>query len=590
MLKSVKITIALGLPLWLCAWDSFTLQRPVIGYALQQSPLELRPLLGVPGAAVFGNPLALPSKIARLRLAPGQQYAIIERAENLPAALILNGTELGGIVPIPGAVRGLDFVSFSPSGRSAVLVSQSSGRLQVFTGLPETPHLLQEIDLGMLPDLPANAGISDNAGSVLLSSRGAVYLLLPDNSTSIVLSVTQPASIAFLPASTTSAIGDPGTGSLYIFQRPAPGIVARLLTSGLPSLGQIAASGDGQILYVTDTQGQRIWSVNVASGSLRQFDLQVKASTLDRLRNVDMFLVSSESRLPAWIFYRQGEDARAVFVPATTSARLIERVPTDVIASTATANATPVNPNSRPSNEILTVNALDSPAIITPALPDGMVNAAYMTTSLQAQGGIAPYTWTAIGLPAGLSLNSPGVLSGTPTAAGMFNVTVKVIDSSTPQQMASKTYTLSVGLTAAPAFTLAVSAQPASITDQPRLTLTLSQSYPLPLQAVLTLSFTPNAAGLPSRAICRTVVTPARHSSFHLAVYPQPSRYRRIPQLRRYQAFKWETWLEQLPLPWQACWHLATRACSSLARCPLLPLQYPVWPLSSHRGLCKSRT
>lgn len=49
-----------------------------------------------------------------------------------------------------------------------------------------------------------------------------------------------------------------------------------------------------------------------------------------------------------------------------------------------------------------------------------------------------------------------------------------------------------------PTFALTVNQQPATITDQPSVTLTLSQPFSSPLTAVVTLSFTPNAAGLPS--------------------------------------------------------------------------------------------
>jgi hypothetical protein len=74
-------------------------------------------------------------------------------------------------------------------------------------------------------------------------------------------------------------------------------------------------------------------------------------------------------------------------------------------------------------------NSSGSPlSITTDNLPDGAQNVAY-STPVTADGGASPYTWSATGLPDGLSMSSDGSISGTPTAAGTFTVTVTVTDS-----------------------------------------------------------------------------------------------------------------------------------------------------------------
>lgn len=67
--------------------------------------------------------------------------------------------------------------------------------------------------------------------------------------------------------------------------------------------------------------------------------------------------------------------------------------------------------------------------ITTTALSDATDGEAY-SASLQATGGIAPYTWSiaAGALPAGLSLAADGTLSGTPTEQGSFDFTAQVTD------------------------------------------------------------------------------------------------------------------------------------------------------------------
>jgi hypothetical protein len=90
-----------------------------------------------------------------------------------------------------------------------------------------------------------------------------------------------------------------------------------------------------------------------------------------------------------------------------------------------------------------------SPASLLP----GTLNAAYTPTTISASGGLPPYTWTATGLPSGLSIAiATGVISGTPTAdAGSpYSVIVTVTDST--------------GKTANMSYTLAVEASPVTIT------------------------------------------------------------------------------------------------------------------------------
>ena len=72
--------------------------------------------------------------------------------------------------------------------------------------------------------------------------------------------------------------------------------------------------------------------------------------------------------------------------------------------------------------------------ILTTTLPNATINVLYPSQTLVAFGGIGPYSWTTTTgtLPAGLSLSSAGVISGTATTAGSSTFTVQVTDSTTP--------------------------------------------------------------------------------------------------------------------------------------------------------------
>ena len=74
-----------------------------------------------------------------------------------------------------------------------------------------------------------------------------------------------------------------------------------------------------------------------------------------------------------------------------------------------------------------------TPAVAIPTATCVTISASQFTaiapaTLVGAGGTGSPYTFTATGLPSGLSISSAGVISGTPTVSGTFNYTVTIKD------------------------------------------------------------------------------------------------------------------------------------------------------------------
>jgi hypothetical protein len=78
------------------------------------------------------------------------------------------------------------------------------------------------------------------------------------------------------------------------------------------------------------------------------------------------------------------------------------------------------------------------------APPDGTNGAEYPNFKFTATGGYLPLTWkvTAGALPTGLTLSADGWLTGTPTAAGSFPISVTVTDSAPTAAMNSAAFTV----------------------------------------------------------------------------------------------------------------------------------------------------
>jgi hypothetical protein len=123
----------------------------------------------------------------------------------------------------------------------------------------------------------------------------------------------------------------------------------------------------------------------------------------------------------------------------------------------------------------ITINASTTTvSVSTKSLPSGQQNVVY-SSSLSASGGTAPYSWSVASgqLPAGITLSSGGVFSGTPTASGTSYFTIKVVDSSSPTQ------TTSVNLS----IVIAAAVQPLQITTSTLPAAATSTTYSADLSA-----------------------------------------------------------------------------------------------------------
>lgn len=93
--------------------------------------------------------------------------------------------------------------------------------------------------------------------------------------------------------------------------------------------------------------------------------------------------------------------------------------------------------------------------LATTPLPGATVGQAYSANPVTAQGGASPYSYTATGLPAGLSIAATtGQITGTPTTAGMSSVVIRVTDAA---GQTATTAALSLVVAAAPSSALTIS-------------------------------------------------------------------------------------------------------------------------------------
>lgn len=126
-----------------------------------------------------------------------------------------------------------------------------------------------------------------------------------------------------------------------------------------------------------------------------------------------------------------------------SSGGLVSGAPTTAGTSSFTVEVTdsavPVSTDTQLLDIVITTVTIQT----TSPLPNGSVNQAYNET-LTATNGTSPYTWnvSAGALPAGLSLSSAGVISGTPTTDGQSTLTIRAVDANS--EAATKIFTVTI--------------------------------------------------------------------------------------------------------------------------------------------------
>jgi hypothetical protein len=309
---------------WLNAQQG-TLTGPVAGFVFDNFAQVLRPIKGVPGASLFGDPVAFGLPVSAVYAAPRQDSAIVVGVDQSLHLFLLNGgspseVSLGGFSVLP------ERVIFSPSGTAVALIS--SGSAHVLTGLPSAPTQfgsvkVESTTVAMMTGAhsartfssPAMA-LSDDGTYLLTVADGSARLLSIHGENRKLIAAQASALVAFAAGGHDAAVVDSLTGVTLI--RDAAGAAGTQLLAvpddGLAGPAGLAFSQDETTLYVASGTAQSVAVFNLAAASRSAVTCACTPSTLAPLGNV--FRLTEFTTGPLWLFDGTSATPRTVFVPA----------------------------------------------------------------------------------------------------------------------------------------------------------------------------------------------------------------------------------------------------------------------------------
>jgi len=286
---------------------------PTLGYAYDPGSRAIRPVLGIPGAAMLGAPLRTRFQPASAAVSPSQDYAFA-LSPGAGVRLVRWNAGRSSVIPVEDAIASPDRIAFSPSGAAAILYDSATGRMQALTGLPDSPAL-QEIQPAGSPAAGAFA-IADNATIVLATSSG-VLVIGPGSSSSPLPLPGSVAVIAFLRGS-LDLLAVTHSGDLYVAKNINGNLdIHQIYTGDEQTASPVAVqfSPDGATAFAANTAGI-LSTIDLNTGSIAAVSCQCAPTGLEPFGRAGLFRITEISARPLLLF--DGAGNRLWFVPAET--------------------------------------------------------------------------------------------------------------------------------------------------------------------------------------------------------------------------------------------------------------------------------
>lgn len=296
---------------------------PVLGYVVD-SAHQVRPVIGVVGAASVGNSIDLGFDVTQAAVPPNHDYILATAdGSNWPILLQVSG---GALTPQwfafaqsntdPAAF--IDRVALSPTGSAAALFSSAQGRIYVFTNLSRAAVAYGLIDVSGLGAVTA-VGVSDDGKKVAIGvsdgQHGALYVSINGRPPFPAATLSHPVAIAFLRKSSNAVVADDQQNTVYIVLGEHAFPIASA-SNGVATPVAVAASNDNQRIFVANSQTGSVMTISLGGNAADPVYCNCNLTGLYPTNTDSVFRLTDFSGSPVLLFDASRAAPRITFVPA----------------------------------------------------------------------------------------------------------------------------------------------------------------------------------------------------------------------------------------------------------------------------------
>ena len=404
----------LSVALMIASAASAQVTSPLLGWLPDGT--RIRPMNGLPAAAILGRPVNIGHAITHPAISPNQNYVLASDASTGEVLLIIPSVS-ATVLNVPMKP---DQTIASPQGSSAALWYSATAQLGVISGLPGAPAI-RLIDGSVLGASPVAIAVSDDGQWIAAASAAGVYMW-GGSGVQEIYSGGDAAALAFFAGSSNLAVGT----STQILE--VSGSATSVLYQGAVSPVGLATSFNNQKIVLADQSGT-IYSIDATTQVASTNDCQCRPSGVFGLDG-SVFRLTSSSVGAIKIFDAAAGAVLAVPGDAVKTTRVVRRAQTSGPLPNLTVRFTPT-PTGYLQQPTLTITASSA----YPTEIDGTVALLFSSTSttggqdqtIQFSSGGPTVNFT---IPAGSTQanfsGAPSITFSTGTSCGYITASVNL--------------------------------------------------------------------------------------------------------------------------------------------------------------------
>jgi hypothetical protein len=299
---------------------------PVLGFVPDPDGPAVRPIMGIPGASIFGERLQLDAATRAAVISPAQNYAIAELADGGGIALIHLESGAPTLSVLDGA-HGADLIAFSPGGFAVALYDRDAQSIQVISNLPHAPEIIWQISTDGIPGMAKSVALSDDGMVLLLESADDVGLglwVLDSSGAYSRVALDFPTAAAFVPGRRDAIVTDDASRGVYLIleiDRAAIQVPLISVPEGLNGFTSVAVGDDGRSVFLADAASGTVVTFDMTTGISAIVPCGCRPTILQRLKGTSIFQLTEFLQEPVMVLdVSTGEPRISVIPPVKPTA------------------------------------------------------------------------------------------------------------------------------------------------------------------------------------------------------------------------------------------------------------------------------